>query len=323
MTAPVRIEAEAWSDLRFATLARLMGFADLDHALIKCSRIWSWQTEHYTPDEPTYVVDADLIESALGLGGAAAMVRARLAEEVPTEAGTYAGSKPGGFRIRGSRGRIEWLWQRREASARGGEARKRIARDKTKPGGSGPGYPTDKPGPEPKPSPLVPALSPDLPEDQNSPPRAIRPDLVPAPPSAVVYRDPRPPNVILPLGEAPMLWRELEQARAEAAAELHVDAMPLAFGDVGERDLADLTAAARRRGPAELDKFVRQARHAIAMAKLETATGQKPFEWFTGAVFSANNFRRLVGKTATATVRAGPGGSAARAPEPIRNLKTL
>ena len=151
MTAPVRIEAEAWSDLRFATLARLLGMADSDHALIRSARIWSWQAEHYTPEAPTYVVDADLIESALGPGGAAAMVRAKLAE-----------AEPGGFRIRGARGRIEWLWQRRQASAKGGEAMKRIADNKHKPSG----YPDGQPGPKPKPSPLSLALTlPDLRSD--------------------------------------------------------------------------------------------------------------------------------------------------------------
>ncbi len=114
MTAPVRIEAEAWADLRFTTLARILGLADLDHALIRCARIWSWQAEHYTPESPTYVVDEDTIESALGVGGGAAMVRSRLAEEVPS-----------GFRIKGTVGRIEWLYQRRVASAKGAAATKR------------------------------------------------------------------------------------------------------------------------------------------------------------------------------------------------------
>lgn len=64
MSAPVRIEAEAWTDLRFATLARLMGFADAHHALIKTAVLWSWQAEHYTPEALTYVVDQDTAEGA-------------------------------------------------------------------------------------------------------------------------------------------------------------------------------------------------------------------------------------------------------------------
>lgn len=114
MTAPVRIDAAAWGDLRFATLARLCGFADAEHALIKCAKIWSWQTEHYTEEQPTYVVDTDLVESALGPDGGDHLVRARLADPGPD-----------GLRIRGSLGRIEWLWKTRIAGQRGGEATKR------------------------------------------------------------------------------------------------------------------------------------------------------------------------------------------------------
>lgn len=118
--------------------------------------------------------------------------------------------------------------------------------------------------------------------------------------------------------------RELEQARSDAAAELGVEVLPLTFGDPGERDLADLFAAARAGGPAEVDKLVRQVRHAIAMAKAETVSREKPFDWFTGAVFSRNNFRRLAGKTAVPTTRAGPRSSAERAqPETVRKIKTL
>lgn len=111
MTSPVRIDAEAWGDLRFATLARLLGLADRDHALIKVARIWSWQTEHYTPEAPTYVIDPDIVESALGDGGVVALVRARLAEEVPD-----------GVRMRGTEGRIEWYWALRQKGKKGAAA---------------------------------------------------------------------------------------------------------------------------------------------------------------------------------------------------------
>ena len=95
MSAPVRIEARAWTDIRFATLARLLGLADADHALIKVARLWSWQTEHFAPDQPTYEVDGDTIESVLGPGGPAAMVRAKLADQTATS-----------YRIRGTEGQI-------------------------------------------------------------------------------------------------------------------------------------------------------------------------------------------------------------------------
>lgn len=150
MTAPVRIEACAWGDLRFATLARLCGFADAEHALIKVSKIWSWQTEHYKPDAPTYVVDAEIIESALGELGAERMVRARLAEATPD-----------GLRIKGSEGRIEWLFKSRRASAAGGEATKRKHENKRGQDGLPAATPDARPGPQLTPGPLSPDLPPD------------------------------------------------------------------------------------------------------------------------------------------------------------------
>lgn len=163
MTAPVRIDASAWGDLRFATLARLCGFADAEHALIKCAKIWSWQTEHYTEDSPTYVVDPDLVESALGPGGALHLVRARLAEEGPS-----------GLRIRGSTGRIEWLFKKRNASRSGGEATKRKHADERGPAGLPLAPVQAGPAPRPQTGPNPGPLS--LPPDQISdtrPPRAI------------------------------------------------------------------------------------------------------------------------------------------------------
>lgn len=117
MSAPVRIEARAWGDIRFATLARLLGLADSDHALIKVARLWSWQTEHYTADQPTYVVDADTIESVLGAGGPAALVRAKLATEVP-----------GGYRLHGTEGQIEWCQDLSSTRQQAGRARAAGAR---------------------------------------------------------------------------------------------------------------------------------------------------------------------------------------------------
>lgn len=117
MTAAVRIESRAWNDLRFAALARLVGLVDADHALIKVARLWSWQTEHYKPERPTYVVKADIIEGALGPGGATAMVRAGLATE------TFDG-----YRIHGTEGQIEWRAGLSSTRQRAGQARAARAR---------------------------------------------------------------------------------------------------------------------------------------------------------------------------------------------------
>lgn len=167
------------------------------------------------------------------------------------------------------------------------------------------------------------------PDPEDLSPARARAIPLSAEPSTAPETGPIPPALGTPLPgerqEARVLWRELERARAEAAAELGVEAQPLTIGDIGERDLADMVVAARARGPAEFAKLVGQVRHAIAMAKAETVNGEKPFEWFTGAVFAERNFRRLAGKVATPTVRAGPKGSAVRAAElpPARKLTTL
>ena len=108
--ARTNIEAQAWTDTRFDRLARALGLADRDTALIRCARLWAWQTDNYHPDRPTYVVDAETIEIAMGIDGAAqALVKVGLAEETPS-----------GFRIRGSKDRVEWLWSSRTARKRSG-----------------------------------------------------------------------------------------------------------------------------------------------------------------------------------------------------------
>lgn len=117
MTAPVRIESRAWSDLRFATLARILGLADADHALIKVARLWSWQTEHFKAESPTYVIDRDTIESVLGDRGPEALVRAKLATETPD-----------GWRMHGTEGSIEWCNELAEKRSRAGQARAAGAR---------------------------------------------------------------------------------------------------------------------------------------------------------------------------------------------------
>jgi len=85
---------------------------DPDHALIKVARLWSWQTEHFIPERPTYVVDIDTIESVLGPNGPAALVRARLATEVD-----------GGYRLHGTEGQIEWCQDLSSKRQHAGRAR--------------------------------------------------------------------------------------------------------------------------------------------------------------------------------------------------------
>lgn len=107
---PVRIEAEAWCDQRFPHLASVLGLGDGHYSIIKVAIIWAWQTEHYTPEAPCFVVPTRVIEMALGDAGPAAMVRVGLAEETPD-----------GYRICGSNHeRTGWLYRIRCRSAKGG-----------------------------------------------------------------------------------------------------------------------------------------------------------------------------------------------------------
>lgn len=288
MTSPVRIDAEAWGDLRFATLARLLGLRDSDHALIKVARIWSWQTEHYTPAAPTYVVDQDTIESALGEGGAAALVRARLAEEVPD-----------GFRIKGTQGRIEWLYKKRQSSARGGEATRRKWSADTDPEAGRPalecnpgnergptGQPTGPVTARPAPRPTlgaltpVPDLLPDQIRDQNSLSlRAIG--------SAGIHGTgaTRTPYAI-----AKGVWDRVSAARVELAAELqlaNVRPMPDRYGMPSEpRACHDLRDRLREEGDNAADVADHVVANLIAQAREE-----RTVEWLSEKAFSAGGWQ--------------------------------
>lgn len=124
MTLPVRIEAKAWTDSRYATVALYLGLSagDAEIALIRCAAIWRWQTEHYTEAAPTYVVPEGVVVGALkSLDGPRALVAAGLAELVE-----------GGLRIKGGKNdkgesRIDWYWrdqQQRSAAGKASESRR-------------------------------------------------------------------------------------------------------------------------------------------------------------------------------------------------------
>lgn len=143
MAGAVRIQAKALSDTRFKVLAKLCGLADQDHALIKCARIWAWQTEFYSPESPTYEVPEDIIDAELGPGGANHLVTARLATR-----------SPGGYRMHGTEGEIEWLYKARQNGRK--HTRKSGERDKSQP----PAYPPGQPPAQPGGNPLSLSLSP-------------------------------------------------------------------------------------------------------------------------------------------------------------------
>ena len=126
----VRVEADAFTDSRYAILAQGCGLADADHARSKMERLW-WQCTQ----ERRYVLPADDVIHVLGTNAISAIVRARLGEVVPD-----------GIRICGTKGRIEWLEKLRKNGKKGGRPKK----TKQKPSGYDESNP---PAPAPAPAP--------------------------------------------------------------------------------------------------------------------------------------------------------------------------
>jgi len=108
----VTVSCSALSDTRFDALARICGLADADHARGKMLRLWNQCLR-----EQSYVVTVEDAEAMLGANAVDGLTRARLGEVVD-----------GGIRIRGTKGRIEWLGERKEQSASAGRARSAGAR---------------------------------------------------------------------------------------------------------------------------------------------------------------------------------------------------
>lgn len=107
MAASVRIEDEAFSDVRFEVLAALCQLADSDHARGKVAKLWRQCTAQHT-----YVLPESVVRSVLGPSGVESLLESQLGER-----------SDGGIRLRGTRGRIEWLKKLRKNAQKGGKAR--------------------------------------------------------------------------------------------------------------------------------------------------------------------------------------------------------
>lgn len=116
--ANVTVTDKFKADPRFDTAGVLLG-VDGDLVRMRMIRLWSWQTDNYTDLCPTYVV------SRIELVGTLKDARA---PEVLAECGLVE-PRAGGFYVCGTEGEIEWLWKKKLAGARGGEARARAAKD--------------------------------------------------------------------------------------------------------------------------------------------------------------------------------------------------
>lgn len=109
MGASVRIEDEAFSDERYEDLAAFAGLADADHARGKMAKLWRQCTI-----EDTHFLGNQMVSRVLGPGGVDALVRARLGVLLPD----------GRVRIRGTKGRVEWLSKLRANGKKGGRPKK-------------------------------------------------------------------------------------------------------------------------------------------------------------------------------------------------------
>jgi uncharacterized phage protein (TIGR02220 family) len=107
VSAPVRIDRKAWTDPRIKLLAAALEWHR--HRVIGAlAEVWAHCTEEETETLRPEVIDA--IAEQLGFGRA--MVCAELADADNER-----------IRVRGTRGRIEWLSDRRAAASKGGKQR--------------------------------------------------------------------------------------------------------------------------------------------------------------------------------------------------------
>lgn len=201
MAAPVRLEAEIFTDPAVDALAALLGYADRDTAVGKLARLYAWQTEKYTDERPTYAVARAVLIGIFGVNGPVAMVEAGLATALPDGTFKIAGSdKPNG-RTPGVT-RVNWMWrgdrQRSEAGAESAKRRKAAGDPRGSSGTFAPlvgGQPTDdqrttnepptdnqRPPNEPPSSPISDLLSPSGDLSLTAGARASGPPVVSAPP---------------------------------------------------------------------------------------------------------------------------------------------
>jgi len=104
MAASVRIEDEAFSDRRYDVLARLLNLPDADCARGKMAAVWRQCTQ-----QQKHILGIEIVRTILGNDGPDAIIKSDLGEQVDA-----------GIRIRGTKGRIEWLKELRKSAKKGG-----------------------------------------------------------------------------------------------------------------------------------------------------------------------------------------------------------
>jgi hypothetical protein len=310
-TLHLNVEFSAVTDEegKFARLATLLGLADADHARGKCEHLWVACTRRGESELPQW-----LVEQILGERGPDALVQAELA----AWAGGRGDSTTRRMRIGGAEKHCMWLSKQppnTEQSSKGGKTRASTA---SRWAGRFVAHHQADHQAVTSPSEISSEILPEIPPGRAIPPSPqYVPPEAPEAPEQIPERETRP-DLATRQATKTALMAELGEARQRVAVKLGAVAYPLLAFDPGERDLADRIALLTSAD--ELATFTAQARHAITMAELETASGEKSLEWLTGAIFADRNLRRLAGKTLAdaARARAGPRGSPPTAARAIR-----
>lgn len=113
MSAPIRVEDDAFSDPRMELLGVLAGYNRFE-ALGRMAHLWRVCTNK----QMYYVTEATIV-ACLGERGVEALIGSELGEKTPD-----------GIRVRGTEGRIEWLGKKRTAAKAGGLAKSRRVAEK-------------------------------------------------------------------------------------------------------------------------------------------------------------------------------------------------
>ena len=119
MGASVRIDADAFTDYRFDVLAQLLGLPDADCARGKMLTIWRYCTQ-----TQRHVIPVAYAVHVLGIPGPSALINSKLGVKHPQ-----------GIRVKGTKGRIEWLAKLRAAGHLGAKHGKKGGRPKKTPTG--------------------------------------------------------------------------------------------------------------------------------------------------------------------------------------------
>lgn len=253
--ASVRIEGEALADGRYDRLARVAGLADADHARGKMVRLW-----HQCTIEKRYVLPETDVETVLGVSGVDALVEANLGERVS-----------GGVRIRGTKGRIEWLEKLRKNGSKGGRPKGSKTKTKRKPSGF---LESNPPAPAPAPSGI--------------------PDLSPATPLPLPTSPPRSfaaTQVTGPTGIARRVWKAYLEA-FNATRPPGVPEMGDRIGAAGEKAISELLPGLMAEFANDTTKVEATLMHALAVARAE-ASRSTSTQWLDEDMWQPHRFRRL------------------------------